>query len=306
MTTRPARPARARNIQWPARVLVLAAVALVAAAAPARAEEFTRTLQVARGVRLDVRLFGGGIVVRAWDREQVRVHATHFRTDRIEVRAAGQAVTVRARSEQGAPHAIDLDIDVPAWMAVGVSGTYVDVSVSGTKADVRAETVRGDIHVRGGAGAITLKTIEGEAVLEGAEGTATLHAVNDGVRVTGFRGTLFVETVNGGVKLEGTRSLSIVVGTVGGDVSWDGPIADGGQYQFATHYGDIDVHASPRENATVSVRAFDGQFRSTLPAAAGAATGRQKRFSFVLGTGAARLELETFRGVISVRPPDGR
>jgi DUF4097 and DUF4098 domain-containing protein YvlB len=281
---------------------LLLALAALASVRPCQAEEFDKLVAVGRGTRLDVRLFGGEVTVRGWSRDEVRVHATHFRTDAIEVRPAEGSLTVRARSQQGPPHAIDLAIDVPVWMPVKIVGTYVDVSISGTKAAITAETARGDLRVQGGVGAITLKSVEGEVVLQGAEGKAELHAVNDGVRVTGFRGDLLIDTVNGSVKLEGTHCSSITVGTVGGDVSWDGPIADGGRYQFATHYGDIDVQAARSENVTVAVRAFDGQFRSRLPApTVPAASGRQRRVRFVLGSGSAHLDLETFRGVISLR-----
>jgi hypothetical protein len=282
--------------------LLLVMLAVVSAGAGVSSgEDFTRTVAVARGSRLDVRLFGGEVVVRGSARSDVRVHATHFRSDRIDVQVTPRGLVVRARSEQGSPHAIDLDIDVPSWMPVAVAGTYVDIAISDTRADISAETVRGDVRARGGAGTITLKSIEGDVVLDGAEGKAEIHAVNNGVRVAGFRGDLFVDTVNGGVKLEAIRSSSVVVGTVGGDVWWDGPMSDTGRYQFATHYGDIDVQAPPRANVAVSVRLFDGQFRSTEAAAAAAALDKRKRFSFVLGSGSAQLDLETFRGVISLR-----
>ena len=275
--------------------------AWLACAALAGAEDFDRTVRVAAGTRLDVRLYGGTVAIRGWDRDLVRVRATHFRTDTIEVRPAGGVIGVRARARLGTPHAIDFDIDVPAWMEVAIAGTYLDISVAGTRASVRAETVRGDVKVNGGVGTITLKSIEGEVVLEGGQGRADLVAVNNGLRVTGWKGDLLAQTVNGGVTLQGVQSTSVDVGTVGGDVSWDGTMVDQGRYQFATHSGDIDVMLPERDNAAVSVRAFEGRFRSTFPVKAPDARALRRRFSFVLGTGAARLDLETFAGTISLR-----
>jgi hypothetical protein len=78
-------------------------------------------------------------------------------------------------------------------------------------------------------------------------------------------------------------------------------MADRGRYLFATHNGDIDITLPGRDDATVSVRAFDGQFRSSLPVKLPDEGARRRRFSFVLGSGAARLDLETFRGTISLR-----
>jgi hypothetical protein len=268
---------------------------------PAAGEDFDRTFAVRPGTGLDVRLFGGEVIVRASDRGTVRIRATHFKTDSIDARLAGSTLAVRARAKVGSPHAIDLAIDVPSWMPVTIAGTYVDVSVSGSRASVSAETVRGDVRVTGGKGGIVLKTIEGEVTLEDAAGRASLTAVNNGIRVRGFEGDLVAVTVNGAVRLDAVRSPSVDVGTVGGDISWTGPTTPSGRYQFATHTGDIDVSLGRDPSATVSVRLFDGQFRSAFAGEHSEAPEGRKRFTVNLGDGAARLDVETFRGTISLR-----
>lgn len=286
-----------------ALALLLSWACALLAVVPASAAEFERSVPVGRGGRLDVRLFGGEVVVQSWDRDVVRLRATHFATDRIDVRTEGGAVTVRARSRVGTSHAIDVRIDVPAWLPVSIAGTYLDIAVTGTRAPVVAETVRGDVRVSGGTGSVSLKSIEGEVVLEGAQGRAVLTAVNNDIRVNGLSGDLAADTVNGSVKMEGVRSRSVDVGTVGGDITWIGALADGGHYQFATHAGDIDVTLEAQPNAAVSVRSFEGHFRSTYPAALAGSPPR-KRFRFMLGSGAATLDLETFLGTISLRRPE--
>jgi DUF4097 and DUF4098 domain-containing protein YvlB len=287
--------------RWLIRAFVLGSVLSLLAAGPAGAEEFDRSIPVTPGATLDVRLFGGEVVLRGWARDEVRVRATHFRTDEIDLQAVGLTVTLRARARRGTPHAIDLAIDVPTWMGVSIAGTYVDISVTGTRGSINAQTVRGDVRVKGGHGAIALKSIEGEVVLEGAEGRADLSATNNGIRVTGLTGDLFAETVNGSVTLQAIQSRSVVVGTVGGDVTWDGSIARDGRYQFATHDGDIDVTLGARPDVTVSVRAFEGVFHSAFPVQAPTGRGQAGRATCVIGSGAAHLELETYRGTISLR-----
>ncbi len=279
------------------------ALLVVLAGATAGAEEFDRTVAVARGTRLELRLFGGTVVVRAWDRDAVRVRATHFRTDSINVSAENQVVRVGARSGQGLPHAIDFQIDAPSWMAVDLAGTYLDVTVEGTRADVVAQTVRGDVRVKGGAGTISLKSIEGEVVLEGASGRAELSSANNLVRVDGLHGNLFAETVSGSVKVRGVDGTSVEVGTTSGNISWDGTMAAGGRYQFVTHNGDVDVALDAQAGATLFVRIFEGSVRATFPLALPDEKARRKPFQVVVGSGAARVELETFSGVVSLRRP---
>jgi hypothetical protein len=282
--------------------LRLGLLAGLLAACPAAGAEFDKVVPVRPPTRLDVRQFGGEVVVRSWGRNDVRVRATHFQSDRIDVESKEHVLSVRARATLGAPHAIDLTLDVPAWMPVSVVGTYVDVSVTGTAAAVSAETVRGDVRVKGGRDRLTLKTIEGQVILEDAEGTAILTAANNGIRVSGFAGDLQATSVNGSVRLERVVSRSVEAGTVDGDISWTGALAGGGHYRFGTHGGDVDVALTGTVDAAVTVRAFDGRFSSPL-APPGAGPWR-KRTGFVLGTGSSSLDLETFRGSMTLRRPE--
>jgi DUF4097 and DUF4098 domain-containing protein YvlB len=241
-------------------------------------------------------------MVRAWDRDAVRVRASHFSTDEIDLQAVGRTAQVRARTRAGAPHGIDLDIDVPAWMAVTIAGPYVDVVITGTRADISVETVRGDIRVQGGNGTISLSTMEGQLILEQAQGTARLRAASHGIRVAEFTGAIRAETVEGSVRLLRVTSPDVDVSTMGGDILWEGPLAADGHYQLVTHSGDIDVTVPRSTAATVTVHALDGHVQSTFSAPLRADP--DHRATLVLGSGRARLGLESFNGVISLRPSD--
>lgn len=278
---------------------ILIAVAL--GAVPLRAAEFEKIVPAPQGTALDVRLFGGEVAIRAWDRDEVRVRATHFATDSIAVTTEGRTIGVRARARTGKPHAIDFTIDVPAWMPVSIAGTYLDISVQGTAAGVGARTVRGDVRVAGGAGEIALGSTEGEVILEGGRGRAAIESVNNAVRVAGFEGELVAESVSGSVKLESVSSSSVAASTVSGDISWQGDLAPDGRYQFATHSGDLDLSLPPRANAALAIRSFEGHVHSLLAEKLPELPARRKRFTLTLGTGAAQVELETFTGTISLR-----
>ena len=283
-------------------VFALVALAcLLPAPRPATAAEFDKTIPVRPGTRLDVRVFGGEIVVTAWAQDAVRIKATHFSTDTIDVKNEAQALTVRSRARAGKPHAIDFRIEVPAWMPVSLAGTYLDARVEGTRADVAVETVRGDVSVKGGDGQLRLKAVEGEVALEGGRGRAELSAVNDVALITGFDGELLVETVSGDVKVRDVNVRSAVVSAMSGDIAWSAPLAPSGRYELATHDGDIDLTLPAATNATVGVRAFEGDALTTFPVKLPQGDAARKRFTFTLGSGSAHLEVETFTGTISIR-----
>ena len=111
------------------------------------------------------------------------------------------------------------------------------------------------------------------------------------------------ETTNGDIVIENAQTTSLEAATVNGDVTFNGTMRDSGTYRLTTHGGDIRVGLGGAPNATVFVRTFQGDFNADfpiqLPEGQTARSG-SKRFNFTLGTGGARIELQSFNGDIVV------
>jgi hypothetical protein len=93
------------------------------------------------------------------------------------------------------------------------------------------------------------------------------------------------------------------VSTVNGDITFNGTVRDNGAYRLTTHSGDVRAGLSATANATVFVRTFQGDFSSDFPIQLPAGQSRDsgsKRFNFTLGTGSARIELQSFNGDIHI------
>jgi DUF4097 and DUF4098 domain-containing protein YvlB len=264
-----------------------------------RAADTDQTVPATRGTQLFVSNFAGEVVVHAWDRDQVRVQARHSGRVRVNIRPADNALRVSSSSSSGTP-SVDYDIRVPAWMPVRVNGQFNYVEVEGTQADVYAENVRGDIRVKGGAGVVSLKSIEGDVYAEDSKGRLTVSSVNEGVTLVRPSGEINVETINGEITVSDARANSAEATTVNGDVRYTGIIADNGLYRFNTHQGDVTMGVQDKLNATVSIRSYQGDFRSSFPFKAENA-GRGRRQTFTVGTGTAQIELESFGGEIRLR-----
>lgn len=265
-----------------------------------------QTVDVTRGTQLVLSSQAGEATVRAWDRDAVRVQASHGPRERIEVQAADNTVRVRARTvsgSRGPAGLVDYTITVPRWMPVSLSGTYLAATIEGAGAEVNVETVGGDITVKGGTGAVTLRSIEGEILVESASGKVQATTVNDSIELRGVSGDIIAETTNGDVVVAASKASNLEVSTVNGDVRFEGPAADKGLYRVTTHNGDIRVSLGAQANATVFVRTFGGDFSSdfpvTLPEGMSNRDGN-KRFNFTLGGGSARVELQSFQGDIHV------
>lgn len=259
------------------------------------------TFAVQPGTRLDVNNLGGEIVVRGWNENRVRIRASHSSRDRIEIGTEGAVVVVRSSGRHGPSQLVDYDISVPQWMAVNLSGVYTDMTVTGTNAGVTAETVEGDIDVRGGSGTVTVQSVEGAVTITDVRGRVDANSVEGEIRISGATGEIIAETVDGDIVLERIESASVETNSVDGDIYYDGVIRDAGRYRFSTHDGNLTIAVPERSNVTVTVSTFDGEFDSSFPVEI--REQRKRRFTFTIGTGSARMELESFDGDVNLRRP---
>ncbi|PYO85406.1 MAG: hypothetical protein DMD65_00970 [Gemmatimonadetes bacterium] len=121
------------------------------------------------------------------------------------------------------------------------------------------------------------------------------------IKATEISGDISAETVNGGITLLQIESANTEANTVNGDITYDGTIKDAGRYRFSTHDGDLRISVPEKANVSVSVSTFNGDFNACFPVKL---TGKTKhRFSFTIGSGSARLEVESFDGDIKLCRP---
>ena len=257
------------------------------------------TIIVPAGARLEVHPMGGEIVVRTWERNEVRVQADHSSRSRVRVRTEGSIVKVDTDSSRPGPEIVDYVITVPARMDLLLGGVSVDIDVQGTQGRVEATTVNGDIQVVGGGGRLQLQAVNGDVRVEGARGAVDARAVNGAVELTNIQGQVEAETVSGRVILQDIVSNEVSASSVSGRIFFDGPIADNGRYSFSTHSGSITLAVPPSVNATISVGQISGTLTSSFAGLVSQGD-RNRRQTFTLGTGTAMIEAETFSGRIRI------
>ena len=261
------------------------------------------TVAVQQGARLDVNNFGGEIVVRTWNQNNVRVRASHSSRSRVQVSTSANTVMIRTEGRRGPPSIVDLDISVPTWMGMSLSGTYTDISVENAGGAINAESVQGDIEVTGGTGSITLKSVEGGVTLSKTKGRIEVNSVEGDITISEAVGDITVETVDGDIILTKVDGANAEVNTVDGDIVYDGTLKPGGSYRFATHDGDISVVVPTTANVSGSMSSFDGDIDASF--ALDTVRAGRHRVTFTVGRGSnpARLELETFDGDLRLRRP---
>jgi DUF4097 and DUF4098 domain-containing protein YvlB len=285
---------------------LLVALTLAQAQAPAGHQEAPKTdetVAVQRGARLTINNFAGEVVVHTWDKDSVHVVARHQSRTQVNIRPNPAGLSIQATGTRGPQGSVDYDITAPAWMPVRVEGTYNFVTMEGVQGEVYANTVRGDIVIKGGTGIITAKSVEGEVQVDGARGKVNVSSVNEKIRITDTSGDIIAESINGAITMTGIDSKSVEASTVNGTITYEGKLADGGRYNFSAHNGDLLLGVPDTANATFTIRTYQGGFSTDLPLpnVNRADIQRGRRVVATLGSGSADVYLETFGGAIRLR-----
>src|SRR5262245_50178286 len=276
--------------------------ALAVATLTTSGTETDTTFAVKAGTRLELNQFAGSIAVRTWSKSAVRVVATHSSRVEIEISGGSPVVSIQAVHYRGLPTNVDFELTVPKAMALTLSGVNTEISVDDSGGEIAIETVQGEVTVTGGSKIIQASSVDGEVHLSDASGRIECSSVNGAVQIERSTGPVVASSVNGEIVLKAIDSDDVAGSTVNGTVSYDGALKDGGSYRLSSHNGEVSVVIPERTNATVMVATFSGDFNSTFPVPL-KDTRRGKRFNFTLGTGSARLELESFQGSINLRRP---
>lgn len=252
------------------------------------------TVAVPQGARLRLQNQSGDIVIRTWNRQEMRIQAMHAARARVEVDVRGQSVDLRVRDRMGMPRAVDYELTVPASMALDVGGMSTEISIDGIRAPVKAHTLDGNITLRGGAESIQLTALSGRIDVSGSRGRLEVRAVSNDVTVNDAEGELIVESVSGNIDMRNIVSRSVDAQVVSGNVVFQGPIDDRGTYTMVSHSGNVTLGLPDNTNATISASVSSGTVRSSFTMSSERQSRRMTRYR--LGAGTASIDVETFSG----------
>ncbi len=258
------------------------------------------TVTVQRDTRLALSAMGGEVVVRSWDRGQVRIRADHSSNTTIRIRDNGAVLRIEAEGRMGMPGRTDFELTVPGWMFTDFDGMNFSVEVDGV-AGVKASTLNGNLTARR-VGEVSFNTMNGDVRVEDARGRLSLSTVSGRIEVQGTAGDISAQTVSGHIGLYRIDSQRVEASTVSGQVIYQGSVHEKGSYTLGSHSGTVTFALPPSANATVNTSTMSGGLSAsfTLPSLDQRSRGRTLvRF----GNGSATVDLETFSGNVRlVRP----
>jgi DUF4097 and DUF4098 domain-containing protein YvlB len=240
----------------------------------------------------------GAVIVTGSDRNEIKVRA---RTENGAIRftSNGMRATLEPASGRGCNDG-RFEVTVPAGARVTARSWSGSVSVKGVRGDLETRTQSADIDIRD-AGRIDVESLSGDVTIHGVTGESMIHTVSGDIELGTARGDVEIETVSGDIDLRDVVAKQIRTHTTSGDVDFSGQILPDGRYEYNTHSGEIRLALPADVGAQLNIATFNGGIESDFPITLQAGKDHDnKRLSFTLGQGTARITAETFSGDITL------
>lgn len=202
---------------------------------------------------------------------------------RVEEPFAGESLTGmigRALSGRGGA-SFEVEIDLPPSAELRVETVSGEITVSGMRGEQRYATTSGDIYLEGGGGGMRMHTVSGDIVVRAD------HPL--GARV---------QAVSGDLVLSAPRIDALRVQTVSGDVEVEGELARAGEHRVETVSGDFGVGIAG--SATFEVRGISTDISSDIDHRV---EGRLDRRRLIIGSGEPTVIFSSMSGDLAVRRP---
>jgi DUF4097 and DUF4098 domain-containing protein YvlB len=276
-------------------------VAIALAPRGLAAQSLDSTITVHSGARFELSSRSGTVRVRAWNRpQQIRVQAQSDGA-RVDLDASASRVSVRAVPRRGEGD-VEFTISVPVGTPLEVHAISADIDVMSVCGEARLGSISGGVTLVCANGDAEVESVSGDVSASDITGRAEISSTSGDVEVRQVKGDLSARSVSGDVTLDRVDGNDVAVETVSGGIGFTGPIHDNGRYRFRSHSGDVTVHPAGDLNAVVGVSTYSGDLESDWPITLNPGGRMHSReWEFTVGSGSARLNLESFSGTIYLR-----
>jgi hypothetical protein len=291
---------------------------------PETVDRISKSFKVGPSGALDIANVSGDIIVNEGGGDTITIDAVKkFRGSaseakdqfaKVEVtmvdRGGGriEVKTVYDRNTKNHKAWVDYTITAPVGSSIYGHAISGDIRVTNIKGEVRIDTVSGDVTAIGTPGATLVRTVSGDANVSGVSNANELRAttVSGDVTVTGAKvRSLDADSISGDVHLNDVACERATAKSVSGEISFGGPLARGGRYEFKSQSGDVRVTLAGSPGFELDASSFSGTVRSDLPVTLRPGEsiggyGPGKKIRGTHGDGASQLVLSSFSGSIVI------
>ena len=282
--------------------------ALVAATPALAATPIDETRPLAADGRVSIDNVKGRIVVRTWDRAEVRVTGSLgdgveklvIDGDRDELRIE---VKYPNRSRNTEPTM--LVVQVPLQAELEIETVSADIDVHGVAPrELSLQSVSGDIVANGAPRRASVESVSGDVNLTFNSSEVEASTVSGDLVVAGrLTGEASVETVSGDLRFDsrGERLRKFSAGSVSGNIAARLALAEAGEIRMESVSGDLGLDLPKDLSAEVTGESFSGDLSAPRAKIQREDFGPGSSFHQRYGDGKGEIRLETFSGDARLR-----
>ncbi len=267
-----------------------------------------KTIAANSNVTLTITAKGGGIRLRGWERDEVRVSSAakrqieFQRTDEPKANNSATGIIVMVSGFKG-----EINLDVPRSATVIISLSLGNVNVEDVAAaQIAAQT--GGITLRRVSRLVEASSV-GNILVKDSSGTIRLSSVSGTIEVSNVRAIaktdgVQIYSVSGDVLLERADYARIEVATVSGNILLLRPPAKETIYNFNTTTGDLTLNLTADASFQVSVIVGEkGKIINEFPLkpSDNSNSNGSRRLNGRYGTGGSTFNLASFSGQVHLR-----
>jgi hypothetical protein len=226
-----------------------------------------RTTAAAAQVVVSLCLTQGDVLVRGWDKAEVRAHAEGAGNvrlltpptppaPRVEVLISDEEGDEADSGDCGSADQVELMVPRDATVNVRTHNGHVDVS---DVSDARVEALSGDVDVRRIAKAVLISCLSGDVSLSDVSGPVRAVTVSGSVEARNARalsaGDGFeAKSTSGDVTIENVLHSQVIGAAISGNLLYTGALARGGAYDFKTISGEVTMEIPADSSFTLHAK----------------------------------------------------
>lgn len=209
----------------------------------------------------------GDVLVRGWDRTEVRARAEGAGNVRLLTPNAQPAPRVEVlvtedkddepdSGDCGSAEQVELMVPRGATVNVRTHNGHVDIS---DVSDARVEALSGDVEVRRVTKAVLVSCLSGDVSVSDVSGPVRAVTVSGSVEARNVRslaaGDGFeAKSTSGDVTIENVKHTQVIAAAVSGNLLYTGALARGGAYDFKTISGEVTMEIPADSSFTLHAK----------------------------------------------------
>jgi hypothetical protein len=249
----------------------------------------------------------GTLTVIGWDRDSVAVTGTVHEPagrDGFYFGAGGDVAKMGIWSDDATSlEPSTLEVRVPAGARVWIKTGSADVRVTGVNGGVDISSVTGSIAVSGSPAELFAETLGGRIDIDADTRAVRAKTASGAIVVRGAIRDVIATSVSGNLDIEGDRFERGSFESVDGDIRYLGNVGRASALDFTAHSGLIDFALPADANADFVVGTFYGEFQDRFGVADRVTGSRLKgqEYRFTLGSGGGQVTVRNFKGRVVLR-----